>query len=394
MNTPSNPIETPQGLVDRAKNIIMKPKEEWPVIESEQASISGLYFKYAMILAAIPAIATFLRAAFFGYGFMGFGYKPSFMAAVGMGISQYVMALISLAIIAFITDFLVTKFDGTANRLNAFKLVAYSSTAAWLAGIFNLIPGLGFLGILGLYSLYLFYTGLPALMKVPQDKALVCTIVILIAAFVLSLIAGALMRPAAHMFGGAGPMSDFSSNMGGSGTITVPGGGTFETSKLEEAGDRIKAIAEGAKDVKAIEPASLKALLPDSVGGYKRTALESSTMGAAGYNGSQISADYEKGDQRIEIELTDMSAMGALAGIGAALDVRQERETATGFERTYTKDGQMIQEEWDNESKRGHYKKMVAGRFMISVDGEADDFDTLKSIANSMDNGKLAALAE
>jgi len=393
MNTPSNPIEIPPGLVDRAKNIVMKPKEEWPVVESEQASISGLYFKYAMILAAIPAIATFLHAVLFGYGFMGFGYKPSFMSAVGMGISQYVMALIVVAIMAFMTDFLVTKFDGTANRLNAFKLVVYSSTAAWLAGIFNLIPGLGFLSILGLYSLYLFYVGLPALMKVPQDKALVCTIVILVVAFVLSMIAGALMRPAAHLFGGAGPMSDFSSDMGSGGTITVPGGGKFETSKLEEASEKIKAIAEGSKDVKAIEPASLKALLPDSVGGYKRTALESSTMGAAGYNGSQISADYEKGDQRIEIELTDMSAMGALAGIGAALDVRQERETATGFERTYTKDGQMIQEEWDNQSKRGHYKKMVAGRFMISVDGEADSFDTLKSISDSLDDGKLAALA-
>jgi hypothetical protein len=50
------------------------------------------------------------------------------------------------------------------------RVSAYSPTAAWVAGVFNIIPALSFLGILGLYSLYLLYTGIAAVMKPPADK--------------------------------------------------------------------------------------------------------------------------------------------------------------------------------------------------------------------------------
>ena len=44
-----------KGLVDRARDILMKPKDEWAVIDREPATIGGLYTGYVMILAAIPA---------------------------------------------------------------------------------------------------------------------------------------------------------------------------------------------------------------------------------------------------------------------------------------------------------------------------------------------------
>ena len=75
--------------------------------------------------------------------------------------------------------------------MQALKVAAYSSTAAWLAGIFILIPALGFLQILGLYSLYLLYLGLPRLMKTPEDKALVYTAIVIVAAFVIFAVIGA-----------------------------------------------------------------------------------------------------------------------------------------------------------------------------------------------------------
>jgi hypothetical protein len=74
--------------------------------------------------------------------------------------------------------------------MQALKLAAYSSTAAWLAGIFALIPGLRFLGILGLYSLYLLYLGLPVLMKTPREKVLPYIAVVVLAAIVLFMIVG------------------------------------------------------------------------------------------------------------------------------------------------------------------------------------------------------------
>ncbi|MGB9001100.1 MAG: hypothetical protein WCC43_18590, partial [Pseudolabrys sp.] len=65
---------------------------------------------------------------------------------------------------------------------------AYSPTAAWVAGVFNIIPALSFLGILGLYSLYLLYTGIAAVMKPPADKALVYTIAVIVCAIIVWII--------------------------------------------------------------------------------------------------------------------------------------------------------------------------------------------------------------
>lgn len=392
LNTPntSNPINLPPGLVERVKAILMKPKAEWPVIEAEPATIGSLYTKYALILAAIPAVATFLRATIFGYGAFGFSWRPGIVASLGMAISQYVLALVGVALLALITDFVVTKFDGTAHRLNAFKLAIYGGTAAWLAGIFGLVPGLSVLSILGLYSIYLFYTGLPVLMKVPQDKALVCTVVVGIVAVVLSLIAGALMRPAMGLFAGGYAGQDIAAS---GGAVTVPGLGTIDTAKLEESSKHLEAVANGKADLKPVDPAALKAMLPERLGGYTRSSLETSSMGAGSVGGAQASAAYALGDRVINVELTDMAAMGALAGMGAALNINQEKETSDGFDRTRTENGQMVQEAWSNSSHSGHYKRMVGGRFMISVDGQADSFDTLKTMGASFSESQLASLA-
>jgi hypothetical protein len=58
-----------------------------------------------------------------------------------------------------------------------------------IAGDFN-IHGLFYIVtiIISLYSLYLLYVGLPTLMKVPQDRAMGYTAVVMIAAVVIFLL--------------------------------------------------------------------------------------------------------------------------------------------------------------------------------------------------------------
>ncbi len=56
------------NLVDRAKNILLQPKQEWAVIEAETTDTKTLYTSYAMILAAIPAVAGFIGMSIIGYG--------------------------------------------------------------------------------------------------------------------------------------------------------------------------------------------------------------------------------------------------------------------------------------------------------------------------------------
>ena len=45
------------SLISRVQNILLKPKEEWAVIDAEPATVSGIYTSYVLILAAIGPIA-------------------------------------------------------------------------------------------------------------------------------------------------------------------------------------------------------------------------------------------------------------------------------------------------------------------------------------------------
>ena len=176
------------NLVERVKNIILKPKDEWQVIVGETTTVKDLYLTYAMILAAIPAVAGFIGMCFIGYSFLGTTVRVGVVTGVAGMIVQYLLALGSVYVPALIIDALAPNFGGEKNFIQAFKVAVYSATAAWLAGIFSIIPALSILGILGLYSLYLLFVGLPILMKAPAEKALGYTVVVIVCAFVIGVI--------------------------------------------------------------------------------------------------------------------------------------------------------------------------------------------------------------
>jgi Yip1 domain len=177
-------------LLDRVKNILLTPREEWRVIDAEPATPAELYKEYIVPLAAIGPVAMAIGALVFGYHAFGVSYRPPVGTLLSSAIVTFLLTLGGVYVLALIIDALAPHFGGTSNQIQALKVAAYASTASWVAGIFGLIPALSVLGILGLYSLYLLYLGLPVLMKAPEDKAAGYTGVVVIAAIVLFLVIG------------------------------------------------------------------------------------------------------------------------------------------------------------------------------------------------------------
>jgi len=185
------------NIVERVKKILLEPKKEWEVIARETTSTAELYKGYIMPLAAIGPVASIIGMSIVGMSLpMAGTFRLPFSSAVGSAVVQYVLSLVGVYVVAMVIDFLAPTFSAEKNRDQALKLAAYSYTAGWLAGIFAIIPSLGFLMILGLYGLYLLYTGIPVLMKAPQEKALGYTATVVIAAIVIALIIGW----ASHLF--------------------------------------------------------------------------------------------------------------------------------------------------------------------------------------------------
>ena len=58
---------SPRGTFQRAKAILLRPREEWPVIAREPMSSGDLFTSYALPLAAIAPAAGFLGSQIFGY---------------------------------------------------------------------------------------------------------------------------------------------------------------------------------------------------------------------------------------------------------------------------------------------------------------------------------------
>ncbi len=177
------------NLVDRAKNIILKPKEEWTLIDQEDTSIATLAATYLFPLALIPAIA-----AFIGYGVIGvafFGPIPSW--GLKMAIISFISTILGTYISAFVIDMLAPNFGSVKDFRKSMQLVVYAFTPVMLAGAFSAIPALGILGIVGLYGLYLLYIGIKPMMKTPDDKVTVYFVVSLLVIIAVYVIISAIL---------------------------------------------------------------------------------------------------------------------------------------------------------------------------------------------------------
>jgi len=185
------------NLVQRAKAILMTPKQEWAAIDGEPLDVTALLTGYVIPLALIGPIARFIGFSLLGFG----GY---FRLSIGWGISQlivsFILAIVGVFVLAWVINALAPSFGAKQDMPQAIKLSAYSMTAEWVAGIFYLLPALAILALIGaLYSLYLFYVGLPILMKSPQDKTPGYAIAVIVACIVVFYIIGLITSRMAYM---------------------------------------------------------------------------------------------------------------------------------------------------------------------------------------------------
>ena len=202
------------------------------------------------------------------------------------------------------------------------------------------------------------------------------------------------------------------------------GGGSSASEADDEAGDdapkgrkltpeeeMAKAAAETAKslkemnagvDVKAVEPAKLKELLPATFAGCKRKNTESQHMNQAGMDISESKADYEpesteSGDAqaRFHLKITDMGNMkGAMAyGMVPWAMGSIDKETDDGWEKSSKLGSWPSHEEWRNDGKNGTVQVWVGKRFIVEAEGWDTTIDDVRKLAESVGLSKLDALA-
>jgi hypothetical protein len=90
---------------------------------------------------------------------------------------------------------LANNFKSEKKLDSSAQLVAYSSTASWVAGILLIVPVVGWLAAIAgwVYSVYLMYLGVGPVKKTPEDQRIVYVIIIIIVMIVISMIIAAIL---------------------------------------------------------------------------------------------------------------------------------------------------------------------------------------------------------
>jgi hypothetical protein len=409
-----------EKLIARVKNILMTPKTEWPVIAAEPSSVADIYTKYLIILAAIPAIAGFIKGTLIGYTvpFTGLTFRDSIGGGLSSAIAQYIMTLVVIYVVALIADALAPTFNGKKDKTQALKTVAYANTAGLVAGVGVIVPAIGWLiGLVGaIYSIYLFYLGAPVTMQVAKDKAAVYTAAVAVVTIVLMIVLGAVIAS----LGIRNPMA-MGALGGGSVTNTAnvdvdPNSALGQLAafgqRMEQAGQQLEqaeqsgdaqaqqqalnnlfgAALGGNAGTEALSPEQMQAFVPETLAGLPRTDLSTERNAMFGIQVAQATADYSDGAGRdLRLEIVDMGGAAGLTALAGWASIEQDRQTDTGYERTSRANGQIIHEEWDREANSGEYTVIVGNRFSVKAEGQAT-MDQLKAAVASVDLARLTQM--
>ncbi len=405
--------------IARVRAILGTPRTEWPVIAAEPATIGSIYKDYVLLLAAIPAVFGFLKYSVIG---INLPFLGTYRAGVGAGLSgmvvSYVLGLASVYVLSLIVDALAPTFGGQKNSVQAFKAVVYASTASWIAGIGQVVPWIAVLVLLagGVYSIYLLYLGLPQTMQCPPQKAAGYTAVTFVIAIVLSWLISFAVGGVIGVgsMGGSGlPGVRDSGDAGGFDADSPMGKLESMARQAEEAGKKLEAaqksgdvqaqrdaagemmsaVMSGGDQVESLAPDRIKPFVPESLAGLPRTEVSAERNNAMGMQVSEARGTYADDTGRVlRLEIIDMGGMkGMLAFAGWAAG-EQERETDSGYEKTYQQEGRLVHEEWDSEQKSGEYTTVLGERFSVKLSGEASSIAELKTAAASLDLAGLEAL--
>jgi hypothetical protein len=172
------------------------------------------------------------------------------------------------------------------------------------------------------------------------------------------------------------------------------GGGETDVAKgMQEFAKSMEQLQK-SPDGKAYEPVSFKALLgflPD-VSGWERAEPEGESM-TSPVKFSQASTSYTKGDARIEVKIVD-TAMSRMMTLPYQMLMMSgySKESTKGYERAAKVGGQPGWEKWDSESKHAEIGAIVGQRFLVTVEGNDTDMQTVQGVAGKIDMAKLAGL--
>lgn len=179
-------------LLNHAFGLFTHPDSEWAKIGKEHAPPRRLYVAYVLVLAAIAPICAYISTAHFGWT-VGSDrlIKLTEISALQMSVLTYLAMLVGVFALGYAINWMAKTYGANEEQVpsRGIALAAYSCTPLFLAGFALLYPVPWFNAIVFLlaagYGAWLMYDGLPIVMGIHKDRAVMYAGALLTVALVI-----------------------------------------------------------------------------------------------------------------------------------------------------------------------------------------------------------------
>ncbi len=166
-------------LLEHAFGLFTHPDKEWDAIRKEHSAPRRLYVTYVLILALIGPICAYISTAHFGWTVGNERLiKLTEISAFQLSLLTYLAILAGVFALGYAINWMARTYGAQEehDRSSALALASYSCTPLFLAGFALLYPVPWFNAMVFLaaaaYGAYLMYDGLPIVMRIPKDQAI------------------------------------------------------------------------------------------------------------------------------------------------------------------------------------------------------------------------------
>jgi hypothetical protein len=185
-------------LVRRAFRLLVSPAREWAAIAADGEPWLAVGLRYALPLAALPALAWMAGQMLFPADLITWESVPleriPAAAIARAGALAFCGSIAWVALLAGAFCALAPMFGARRDWARSWKVAAYGTTPLWVAGALLVKPVLvGLLLIAMLHCSYLYYAGLQVVGEVEQGAAAEYVGVVLFLVLVASTLLGAML---------------------------------------------------------------------------------------------------------------------------------------------------------------------------------------------------------
>jgi hypothetical protein len=155
--------------------LFSQPEQEWEAIREERCTIGKCYISHTAILAALPAVCTYIGATQVGWR-IGSGEVTRLTAdsALLISVAFYFALLVGVFIMGRAIYWMANNFGAQVSVEKSVVFAAYTATPLFLVGVMALYPLLWLNMLIGLvalgYTIFLLYTGVPIVMRVTREQ--------------------------------------------------------------------------------------------------------------------------------------------------------------------------------------------------------------------------------